>query len=109
MVIHIIDEFSIFLYNFLLKQSVYTAILFIILSCISAFLVKKSPYWNYGLWLLVFIRLILPTDLNFTYSARNMLDRVPDISNATAVLESVTSIEYHRQNRSTGFKSNNLS
>jgi murein DD-endopeptidase MepM/ murein hydrolase activator NlpD len=78
-----------FIINLLLKQSIYTLILFIIIFILTFLLKKKSPLWHYGLWLLILIRLLLPTDLSFSVSARNLFDHFPIINNVTAPIETI--------------------
>ena len=58
------------------KQIVFSTILFLIVLVITALLRKQSPLLHLGLWMLVLIRLVLPTDLSFPISARNLLNQL---------------------------------
>lgn len=72
--------------NLLATQLFYSAIVFlIVLTIISAF--KRIPQrWQMGLWLLVVIRLVLPPDLSFTFSGRNLMSRIPAIQKSVRFL-----------------------
>jgi len=66
---------STFLITTLKQELYYSAILFGLVLIAVYFLKNKSPYWHFGLWTLILIRLVLPPDLSFSYSARNFVER----------------------------------
>ncbi|MBN2416614.1 peptidoglycan DD-metalloendopeptidase family protein [bacterium] len=74
-VIGFLDRVSGTILPFLLKESLYAAVLFLLVLPLSFLLRKKSHRWQTGLWALVLLRLVLPPDLSFTFSARTALDR----------------------------------
>jgi murein DD-endopeptidase MepM/ murein hydrolase activator NlpD/beta-lactamase regulating signal transducer with metallopeptidase domain len=51
----------------------YAGIVFFIVWILIFLLKKKSPHWHYALWFLVLLRLILPPDLSFSLSGRNLI------------------------------------
>ena len=51
----------------------YAGIVFFIVWFLTSLLRKKSPRWHYALWFLVLLRLILPPDLSFSLSGRNLI------------------------------------
>jgi murein DD-endopeptidase MepM/ murein hydrolase activator NlpD/beta-lactamase regulating signal transducer with metallopeptidase domain len=58
----------------LLRDEIYYAgIVFFIVWILTFLLKKKSPRWHYALWFLVLLRLILPPDLSFSLSGRNLI------------------------------------
>jgi murein DD-endopeptidase MepM/ murein hydrolase activator NlpD/beta-lactamase regulating signal transducer with metallopeptidase domain len=62
-----------FMLPILQKQVVFSTILFAIVLALTTLLRKQSPLLHLGLWMLVLIRLVLPTDLSFPISARILL------------------------------------
>ena len=61
--------------SFLQQEAILAAILFVFLLPLSIPARKKSPYLLYGIWVLFFLRLILPVDLSSPWSARSLLGR----------------------------------
>ena len=59
---------------FLQREVLLSVVLFAVLFPLSMMLKKRSPYLQYGLWILFFLRLTLPTDFSFPLSARSLLD-----------------------------------
>jgi len=57
----------------LLVEILYASIIFFIVWLITAFLKKKSSRWDYALWFLVLLRLMLPPNLSSPVSGRNLL------------------------------------
>lgn len=58
--------------RFLFTQSIFITILFIVIFLLTSVLKKKSPSWQLGLWSLILIRLVLPTDFSLPFSAGNL-------------------------------------
>lgn len=54
-------------------EILYASIIFFIVWLITAFLKKKSSRWDYALWFLVLLRLMLPPNLSSPVSGRNLL------------------------------------
>ncbi len=81
-----------FIASFLLKQTIYTCILFVFIFGISLLLKKKIPHWHFGLWMLILIRLLLPTDLNLSISARSVLDHIPIVNQVATSIDRIISI-----------------
>jgi murein DD-endopeptidase MepM/ murein hydrolase activator NlpD len=73
----LIEKSCLFIINILYHQTTYCTILFVLIIGLAYLLKRKSPFWQMGLWLLILFRLILPTDLSFSLSARNLIDEVP--------------------------------
>ena len=71
---NMVNKSCLFIIDTLYNQSVYCIILFVLIFSLSFLLKKKSPRWQLGLWLLILIRLVLPTDLYLSFSARNLAD-----------------------------------
>jgi len=59
---------------FILTQTFYSLLLFPFLWGLSFLLRRGLPYWQYGIWALLFVRLVLPPDMSFPISARSLLD-----------------------------------
>ncbi len=55
----------------------YAGIVFFIVWFFTVLLKKKSLRWHYALWFLVLLRLMLPPDLSFSLSGRNLLLQSP--------------------------------
>jgi len=60
----------------------FSLILFFTILPLSLLLKNKSPYWQYGLWFLFMIRLILPTELSSPVSLRSALDHISSLINS---------------------------
>jgi len=58
---------------FLLRESVYATVVFVVIFLLQWMLRKRSHFLHTGLWLLVFIRLVLPTDLSQPFSGRSLI------------------------------------
>ena len=87
---NIIDKSCLFIINTLYQQSVFCIILFILIYGFSKFLKNRSPGWQLGLWSLILIRLLLPTDLSFSFSARNLMDEFPVSDNLNISIAKVS-------------------
>lgn len=61
----------------LMKQILFSLVIFFIVFLLAKIFRRLSPYWHLGLWTLVLLRLLLPPNLSHSYSARNLLDRLP--------------------------------
>ncbi len=57
------------------KEIIFSAILFLIVWLLSRLLKNAPPYLHYGLWALVLLRLILPTNFSSAFSARELLGK----------------------------------
>jgi beta-lactamase regulating signal transducer with metallopeptidase domain len=62
--------------GFLASQVVFSTVLFVLASGLTALCGRRCRPLAMGLWTLVFIRLILPTDLSAPFSGRMLLDGV---------------------------------
>ncbi|MCG8608016.1 M56 family metallopeptidase [bacterium] len=71
-----LEAISMTFVTFMGKEILYSSILFIVVFAITNIFKKKSPYLHYGLWALVFVRLILPPDWSLSFSARSFFDRI---------------------------------
>ena len=54
---------------------------FLIVLTLTLVLRKQSPFLRLGLWVLLLVRLIVPTDLTFPYSGSQLLNRFMDLGN----------------------------
>lgn len=77
-----IDSFTVLLREtahavipFLFRESVYAAALFPVILLVQWFLQKRTLPWRSGLWLLVFIRLLLPPDCSHSFSGSSLAVR----------------------------------
>ena len=59
-----INSISRFWSDFIIREIIFATILFLIIWPLTQLLKNRSPYWKYGLWTLLFIRLMLP--INFS-------------------------------------------
>lgn len=75
------------------KEVVFSTVLFGIIFVLTTLLRKRSPYLHYGLWALVLLRLILPTDLSSSFSARSLLSKFESTDYATTALQTTASSE----------------
>jgi len=73
----LIEKSCLFIVNILYHQTIYCTILFVLIFGLAYLLKRKSPYWQLGLWVLILFRLLLPIDLSFSLSARNLIDDFP--------------------------------
>ena len=67
-----------FILPILQKQVVFSTILFVPVLVLAHLLRKQSPLLHLGLWMLILIRLVLPTDLSFPVSARNLIGGIAE-------------------------------
>lgn len=61
-----INIISQYWFHFITIKVLFASILFILILPLTFLLKNRSPYWKYGLWSLLFIRLILPTHFNLS-------------------------------------------
>ncbi|NIR50212.1 M56 family metallopeptidase [candidate division KSB1 bacterium] len=61
------------------KEIVFSTILFAIVFVLTKLLRQRSAFLHYGLWTLVLLRLVLPTDLSSNFSARALFTKVAPI------------------------------
>jgi beta-lactamase regulating signal transducer with metallopeptidase domain len=61
-----INIISQYWFHFITTEILFASILFILILPLTFLLKNRSPYWKYGLWSLLFIRLILPTNFNLS-------------------------------------------
>ena len=87
---NLMEKSCLFILDTLYHQSVFCIILFILIFSLSKIFKGKSPHWLLGLWFLILIRLILPTDLSLSFSARNLTDDFLSAYNVNASLEEVS-------------------
>ena len=87
--------------NLLYLELLYSSVLFIFIWGLAYIMKGKSPYWQFGLWVLILVRLVLPPDISFPFSARNLLARFPIISKInTPVLEVPNKLQRKRLDHS---------
>jgi beta-lactamase regulating signal transducer with metallopeptidase domain/tetratricopeptide (TPR) repeat protein len=86
----LIEKSCLSIINTLYHQTVFSIILFILLFGLSLLLKEKSPRWQLGLWFLILIRLILPTNLSLPFSARDLVDDFLITDSFNASIEKVS-------------------
>ncbi len=69
---HIATDFI----NIIEKEIVFSTVLFGIVFVLTRVLRNQPPLLHYGLWTLVLLRLILPTDFSASFSARELLGKI---------------------------------
>lgn len=74
---------------FLWQNTLYAAIIFIIMWLVTATFKIRSPQWQLALWLLVLIRLILPPDFSLPYSGRNLIAKLPIVERFVKFFDSL--------------------
>ena len=72
----IVDKAAQAIMPFLLKEILYSVLLFIVIYVLTIIFRNRSPRWHLGLWALVLFRLVLPLDLSHSYSGRSLLNRL---------------------------------
>ncbi len=77
--IHAIDFISQTFLPYFLVQICYSAILFLFVYAVILVFRLRSARWQAGLWMLVFLRLVLPPDLHSDYSGRTLLASLPAV------------------------------
>lgn len=82
-----LDSISRHLVVILEKELYYSTILFVLVLSITYFLRNRSPLWQFGLWTLVLIRLILPPDFSLPFSLRNTIERFIELPTLTSSRE----------------------
>jgi beta-lactamase regulating signal transducer with metallopeptidase domain len=60
--------------KFIFVEVLFSALLFLIVWPLSRILKKRSPHWLFGLWLLIYIRLIIPTGFSMDISVWKVAD-----------------------------------
>jgi len=86
------------LLTFLGREVLYSSILFLFIWPLSFILRKRSPYWQYGLWLIFFLRLVVPADFHFSFSVRSAIDDLEILSpDAEIVHEPLWGINYNQE------------
>lgn len=68
----------------------YAGIVFFVVWLFTVLLKKKSIRWHYALWFLVLLRLMLPPDLSFSLSGRNLLFQSPIYEKITSLFDYFT-------------------
>ncbi len=86
------EKSCLFIITTLYHQTIFCIILFILISGLTFILKKKSPLWQLGLWFLILIRLILPTDLNNSFSARNIAGHFLSAESFNTSLDKVSGV-----------------
>lgn len=79
--LEMVPGYALELYSMLGVEIFYSLIIFLAILPLSLLLKSKSPYWQYGLWSLFLIRLILPTELSSPVSLRSALDHISYLMN----------------------------
>ena len=67
-------------------ELIFSLAIFIPILLLTSLLKKRFPYLQYGLWILVFIRLILPTDLQSAFSLQTLANEIPAIHSLSQFL-----------------------
>jgi len=65
-----------YFWQFLLLEATFAALVFAVVACVARLWPNASPRLRFGLWSLVFMRLVLPTELAFGLSLPSLLRRV---------------------------------
>ncbi len=68
-------EISAYFFQFMMREVIYSSVVLVAVLALSWVLRKRSLHVQFGLFGLVFLRLVLPPDLSFSFSARSVLDR----------------------------------
>jgi murein DD-endopeptidase MepM/ murein hydrolase activator NlpD len=87
-----VAHFSEHLLSFLLRQSFIGLIFFVIALLFSKLLQKRQPVWSYFIWVLFFIRLLLPSDFSQPFSLRALLDPLFESHKITLADPQATSV-----------------
>ena len=87
---NLLEKSCLYIIDTLYHQSVFCIILFILIFVLSRFFRGKSPHWLLGLWFLILLRLVLPTDLSLSFSARNLAGDFLSAHNVNASIEEVS-------------------
>ena len=87
---NIMEKSCFYIIDTFYHQSVFCIVLFILIFGLSRFFKGKSPHWLLGLWFLILLRLILPTDFSLSFSARNLADDFLSAHNVNASIEEVS-------------------
>lgn len=74
--LQIFQNTSILIINFLGKEVLYSSIVFLVAAVFSYILRNKSSFWQFGLWSLVLLRLVLPLDFALPTSGRVLLQKI---------------------------------
>ncbi len=83
------EQLSAMFLSFLQQEIFYTLIIFIPIYILSTLLKKRFPYLQFGLWTLIFVRLVLPTDLSLPISLQNLAGNTPFISLTSTTFYSI--------------------
>ncbi len=102
----LIEKSCLFIVNILYHQTIYCTILFVLIFGLAYLLKGKSPYWQLGLWFLILFRLLLPIDLSFSLSARNLIDDFPLIDKINVSVDKVSNKLGINQNSYQNFELN---
>ncbi len=91
-----LDDIALTVIRTLSLQSLYSLILFPVIWGLVRCSRGKYPQWQHGLWLLILIRLVLPPDAAFTWSAGNLIQSYsPQIVSGPSSERFKTSFNFH--------------
>lgn len=85
-----IEKCSAAFVHILFHEVVFSSILFLLFLGPVYLLRNRSPHWQFGLMFLIVLRLVLPTDLSFTFSARNLVNTLPAIQEISAPIKTIS-------------------
>ncbi|KAA3659979.1 MAG: hypothetical protein DWQ10_07710 [Calditrichaeota bacterium] len=68
------EKLAVSFVDFMQTEVAYSALIFMVIFTVTRFTRRFSPALNFALWVLVFLRLVLPTDISQPFSARQIVD-----------------------------------
>jgi len=93
----ILGEVSSRFFSFMMREIIFSAVLFILILMLTRLLRNKSPLWHLGLWAFVLIRLVLPPGFSNPMAKYNGLHDVPFISEVNDLFPESKTQEYRNQ------------
>ncbi len=103
----ILGEVSSRFFSFMMREIIFSAVLFILILILTRLLKNKSPLWHMGLWAFVLIRLVLPPGFSNPVAKYKGLHDVPFISEVNDLFPESQTQEYRNQTFSAQSKSQN--
>lgn len=96
----ILGDISSRFFSVMIREIIFSAVLFILILALTIFLRNKSPLWHMGLWTLVLIRLVLPPGFTNPLVRDDVLNNVRIVKEVNAMLPGFNARDTHNSSSS---------
>lgn len=90
----LLGEVSSYFLSFMMREIIFSAVLFILIFMLTIFLRNKSPLWHIGLWTFVLIRLVLPPGFTNPVAKYEVLHNIQFINEVNDMFSELKTQEY---------------